>query len=294
MRESIRNFVNGSVYGMTLIIPGVSATLFAVILKFYDKLIFVVNHFREDYRGNARYLLVFAAGVATGAVLFSSLIVYLLANFLFPTMLFFTGLLTGMIPLIAAKAKGAARGLAPRNIALAALALLAILGISRAVTATALYPEYAIDAMNVSLALYVFLAGIINGATLVIPGLSGALILLIMGLYPLVVFSISAIGDFFREPGNLTLARNIGMVLAPFGIGGLIGCLAMARLMEKLLRDFNEAAYAVILGLLAGSIIALFHDHVVIRDDAPVVYLIAGGVLFLCGCAAAYILGKKH
>lgn len=294
MLKDVRNFINGAVYGTILIIPGVSATLFAIILKFYDELIGAVNHFREDYRKNIRYLGVFLAGIAAGAVLFSSLVVFLLANFSLPTMLFFTGLLVGMVPLVASKAKGPKTGITPQKIALAAGALVVLLALSRMVDAAALEPEYAIETMTVALALYILLAGILNGATLVIPGLSGAFLLLIMGLFPLIVFSISAIGEFFLDMGNLSLLRNIAVVLLPFAAGGAIGFLGMARLMEKLLRDFNEAVYAVIFGLLLGSVVTLFQDHLTIQEGTPTLHLALGALLFCAGCAAAYLLGKKE
>ena len=294
MLKDIRNLFNGAVYGTILVIPGVSATLFAIILKFYDELIEVVNHFGENYRKNARYAGVFLLGIAAGAVGISSLIVFLLDHFSFPTMLFFTGLLAGMIPLIARKAKGKSPWFAPGKIALALVALLALLAGSSAVAATTLSPSDALAGMNLSLTLYILLAGIINGATLVIPGLSGAFILLIMGLYPLIVFSISSIGTFFADFGNLPLLRDIAVVLLPFGAGGIIGFLAMARVMEKLLRNFQEAVYAVILGLLLGSIAALFQDHLVIDPSASVLYHASGAVMFCAGCAAAYMLGKRE
>jgi len=294
MLKDLKNFLNGSVYGIILIIPGISATLFAIILKFYEELIAVVNHFREDFRKNARYLGVFLLGIATGTVLFSSLIVFLLENHPFPTMLFFTGLLAGMIPLVAAKARGPIAGkapLAPRKIALTAFSLLALFATSRLMAANAVDPAEALAAVNAPLLLFIFAAGIINGATLVIPGLSGAFILLIMGLYPLVIFAISSVGDFFLDMGNVALLRDIGIVLLPFGAGGLAGLLGMARLMEKLMRDFPEEVYAVILGLLLGSLVVIAKDLFGSQDGAP---LAIGALTFCAGCAAAYTLGKRE
>ena len=293
MLKDIRNFLNGSVYGITLIIPGVSATLFAIILKFYDELIKTVNHFSKNCRKNARYLGVFLLGIAVGTVLFSSLIVFLLENFSFPTMLFFTGLLAGIVPLIAVKAKGSTPWIAPRKIVLAMVSLIALFLLAGAGGTTAVSPADAIGAMNASLALLVFLAGIINGATLVIPGLSGAFILLIMGLYPLIIYSVSYIA-YFLVIGDVSLLRNSAMVLLPFGAGAAIGFLAMARLMEKLLRDFHDAVYAAILGLLVGSAILLLRDQLASKGDTPPLFLAAGALTFCAGYAMSYILGKRE
>ena len=291
--KDAKNFLNGSVYGVTLIIPGVSGTIFAIMLGFYEELLYTVNHFRENYRKNIRYLAVFLLGVAAGAVTFSSLILFLLEYHPFPTILFFTGLLAGTIPLVATKAKGSAQRIMPREIFLSAFFLTALVALSLIVTADTIYPTDALNAMTVGLALFVFFAGIINGATLVIPGLSGSFLLLIMGLYPLIIYSISSIGSFFGEPGNFLLLRNISMILLPYGIGALVGCLGMARIMEKLMRNFHVSVYAAILGLLLGSLFILTRDHL-LGGSIPIAVLVIGIALFCIGCVLSYILGKKH
>jgi putative membrane protein len=297
MLKDIRNFVNGAVYGITLIIPGVSATIRAIILGFYDELLSTLNHFREDTRKNTRYMAMFLFGIAAGSVVCSSIISYLLANYSLPTMLFFTGLLAGIVPFIFLKTKSTAKEsalkMAPREIALAIAAMLALFALSRLVDDPTVNPTEAISAINPTLVFFVFFAGILNGATLVIPGLSGAFILLIMGLYPLVVYSISSVGTFLGDMGNLLLLRDICMILLPFGIGGLIGCLFMARIMEKLMRNFLEAVYAVILGLVLGSIITLLSNPLVYQSGTSTMPIIAGLITFCVGCTTAYILGKR-
>ena len=293
MLKDIRNFLNGSVFGMTLIVPGVSATILAIILGFYSELINTLNHFSENYRKNARYLGVFLLGVAAGAVVFSSVIMYLLAYFSFPVMLFFIGLLAGTVPLITSKAKGQASKMAPREIVLVLISLVALTALSLGVNTVSVNPEYAIGTMTVSLVFFVLLGGIINGATLVIPGLSGAFILLVMGLYPLVIYSISSIGYYVINIGNFLLLRDIAIVLLPYGVGAVIGCLVMARLMEKLMRDFHESVHAVILGLILGSFITLVKDPLVSQSGSSAILFIAGAITFCAGFAAAYVLGKK-
>jgi putative membrane protein len=287
LRRHIKNFVNGSVYGATLIIPGISATVFAIILGFYDELISAVN------RRNIRYLIVFLLGAAAGSVAFSSAILYLLDNHSFPTMLFFLGLLLGIVPLIASKTKGGGSKPALREILLAVFSLLALFALSRSVTVNELSPAYAVNNMTAFLVFYILLAGIINGATLVIPGLSGALILLIMGLYPLVIYSVSLIGIYIRDAGNLSLLRDICFVLIPFGAGALAGCLLMARLMEKLMRDYNKSVYAVILGLILGSAAALTLDPIVYQSGISTISAMAGAATFTTGCVVSYNLGKR-
>ena len=291
--KDLRNILNGVVYGITLIIPGVSATIFAIMLGFYDELICKMNHFREERRKNLRYFAAFLLGVAAGAVVFSSIVLFLLANYSFQTMMFFMGLLAGIVPLIALKTRGPTRKISPREVVLAVFFLLALLAVPRLMTVPTADPADAGGAINVALLLYVLLAGVINGATLVIPGLSGAFLLLIMGLYPLVIHSISSVGVYIGDLGNISLLGDICLVLLPFGIGGVIGLLGMARLMEKLMRDYQEAVYAAILGMILGSLITLFLDHALYGGGMSAAVIAVGAALFCGGCAAAYVLGKR-
>jgi len=294
MQKDLRNIINGAVYGMTLIIPGVSATMLAIILGFYDELLKTLNHFRENYRKNTRYIAVFLIGVAVGAVVFSSAIVYLLENYSLQTMLFFAGLLTGVIPVIYLQSKGKSKKAEPKKIVMALIAMGALYALSLIAPETELSPAESIGDINAVLLLYIFFAGIINGATLIIPGLSGAFFLLIMGLYPLVVFSISSIGAYFGDMGNTTLLWEICIVLLPYAVGAVIGVLFMARIMEKLLASYPESVYAVILGLVIGSVIIIFRDYILIQSEATLIPILIGAAMFTTAAAASFLLGVRQ
>jgi len=293
MGKDFRNFINGSVYGMTLIIPGVSATIFAIILNFYDELLHTMNNFRANPKTHGRYLIVFVVGCAFGAVAFSSLTLYLLTNFSVPTMLFFIGLLTGVIPLIYSRAKDTSKRIAPKETLFAAVSFAALIALTFGEADTAPVPVESASNISIALIMFVLIAGLINGATLVVPGLSGALILLLMGLYPLVIYSVSCIGVFLGNPGNVSLLVDICAVLAPFGIGAIIGLLAMARIMEKLLRDYKKAAYSLILGLIIASVISLLQNPLVYQSGISAFSVTIGVLTFCAGCAGAYVMGKR-
>ena len=294
MRKDIRNLFNGTIYGMALIIPGVSATIFAVILGFYDELIHTLNHFRENYRKNIRYLFVFVVGIAAGAVVFSSVVLFLLDNYSLPTMLLFIGLLVGIIPAIFSKTKDSSGKVSPREIVLSVLSMILLYFISHGFAEPAGTSGEVVLVMQAAVMFYIFIAGVVNGATLVIPGLSGALILLLMGLYPVVIFSVASIGTFLANPGNLILLQEILAILLPFSGGAVIGVLGMAKIMEKFLRDFPKAVYSVILGFICGSVITLFQNPLVYQSGTETPAIIAGVITFFAGCVLAYILGKKQ
>jgi len=293
MLKDIKSFRNGLVYGVTLIVPGVSATIFAVMLGFYDELIHKMNHFREDYRKNTKFFAIFVLGIISGAVIFSSVIMFLLANVSLPAMAFFMGLLLGIVPFIYSKATAGSNLLARREALLAVIALVALVLLSQSVDTIEIYSGDAVNDINTSLVLYIFIAGIIGGATLVVPGLSGAFILLVMGLYPLIINATASIGMYVTDISNVELLGDILLTLLPFTIGALVGCLSMARLMERLFRDFNKSVHAVILGFLVGSVIVLPMDPIVYQSGTSPMMIIAGIITLCLGCAASYMMKKK-
>ena len=105
MLKAIRNFFNGLAFGITETIPGVSGGTIALILGFYFELIETINHFTENFKKRLQFLIPLIIGVVSGILLFSSLINFLLMYFSFPTMLFFIGLISGIIPHIYARAR---------------------------------------------------------------------------------------------------------------------------------------------------------------------------------------------
>ncbi|MCL2201634.1 MAG: DUF368 domain-containing protein [Oscillospiraceae bacterium] len=292
MLKHLRNFFNGSVYGMTLVIPGVSATILAIILGFYDELIHSINHVRKDKK-SLRYLILFVLGVAVGVVLFSRLISFLLETFSLPTMLFFAGLLAGIIPLTFSYAKGGAKRIALREVVLAIVAAAGLYFLTVGFTGPEIDPANADGAMSFTILAFLFIAGIVTGATLVVPGLSGAFILLILGLYPIIISTVSDIGTYLTNPANTALLGNIVTVLAPFGIGGLIGVIFMAKLMEKLLKNYHKQVYAVIMGMVVASLAALFQNPIVYQSGVQAPGIAIGAALCIAGFIVAFLLGKK-
>ena len=294
MLKDLRNFINGLAFGITQLVPGVSAATIAVVMGFYDELIGTINHFTENVKKSVRYLLPLLLGIAAGIILFSSVLDFLLTNYSLPTMMFFIGLLIGIVPLIYADAKGERRILKPAGIAMTILPMAALIAISGFRAESAVNPAEIISNIDVPYILFLFAAGVLSAAALVIPGISGAFVLLLLGIYPVVIYSISSIKGLLDNFLNAALILDICLVLAPFGIGVIIGFLSMARLIEKLIKNYREAVYSVILGLLLGSVFALFRDPIVYQNGITAASLAAGAATLVCGGALAFFVGKKY
>jgi len=84
-----------------------------------------------------------------------------------------------------------------------------------------------------------FLSGFAAICAMILPGVSGALVLVLLGKYQDV----------------LTAVTNLQVVpLAMFGLGAVLGLSLMARLLTRLLRRYHDATLAFLCGLMAGSL----------------------------------------
>ena len=292
MVKEIRNFLNGLAFGITEIVPGVSGGTIAIILGFYFELIETINHFRDNIRKSLGFLFPLAFGIAAGVILFSSIINFLLTNHSFQTMLFFIGLIAGIIPHIYSAVKEAGKSLNPKDILLILIPFLLLVVISFLKGVSVTNPADVIENITIPFMAFIFFAGIIAAAALVIPGISGSFVLLLLGIYPLAIYSVSSIRFLLADITNTALLLNICKVLAPLAIGVIIGGLSMVMLIEKLLKHHAKIVYSIILGLLLGSVCVLFKDPIVYKSGISPVIITIGAVTFLLGCFLSYKIGK--
>jgi putative membrane protein len=294
MLSELKTFFNGLAFGVTQIVPGVSGGTIAIMLGFYDKLLETVNHFTKDYRKHLKFLIPFLLGVVFGILLFSSIIDYFLTNYSLPTMLFFIGLIVGIIPLIYLKVKELGRKLGRNEILLIIIPALVLMFISNLKGAQAAAPAEIIAGIGFPYMAFIFVSGVISAAALVTPGISGSFILLLFGVYHVVTYSLSAVRHLLADMTNISLMLDICKVMVPFAIGVVAGGLSMARLIETLLKKHHKKVYSIILGLLAGSVYALFKEPIVFQSGVSPVLIAASAATFLLGCAVSLYLGKKR
>ena len=303
MRE-LRTFIDGLVFGAAQTVPGVSGGTVAIILGFYGRLIDTVNNFTKDYRKHLRFLIPFMLGTAAGIITFSSVVNYFLTNFSLPTMLFFIGMISGVIPVICSKLRRRALGEAEpaplgvrgkiRQPALVIIPALLLAAVSHLTYAPLADPAEAVLAAGIPFMIFLFFIGIIAAASLVTPGISGSFVMLLFGVYHILTYSVSSIRYLPADITNIALWLDICKITVPFGIGVLIGGISMAKLISKLLRDHSQTVYSVILGLIIGSVYALFRQPIVFASGVSPAGVIIGIIMFLAGFAASFLLGKKR
>ena len=290
-------FLNGVVFGTIQLVPGVSAGTVAVILGFYDRLLESVSRFTEDWRRHLKFLAPFLCGAALGALAFSSVIRYLLTNYSLPVMSFFIGLISGVIPHIYEKSKEPGNKLKFKRFVLAVFPAALLILISHFRVPAADPAGVSGDSLTVYMMVYIFFAGILSAAALVIPGLSGSFVLLLMGVYYTVVYAVADVRLLLVNPADIELWGSIFKVAGPFALGVFIGGAATARLVGKLLKNHPKTVYSVIFGLMVGSVYALINEPIVLQNfqnGVPAAGITAAAAAFLAGGALSFIIGGKR
>jgi len=298
MPKTIRNFLNGVAFGITETVPGVSGGTIAIILGFYFDLIRAINNFGREPGKSLRLLVPFALGAAVAVVLFSSVMNLLLQRFSFPTMLLFIGLIVGIIPRVFSRIAGGERKIGAREILLFLLPFPVLIGLANLGGHSATDPAEVVANANLAFMLFVFLAGILAAMALVLPGTSGSFLLLLLGLYHVVIYSVSSIKllvlkILVLDFSDTELLVGILKVLVPLALGVAVGGLSMARLVERLLKTHERTAFCLILGFLSASVVVLFTSPMVYKSGLSVPAVAAGIATFCAGAVASFLLWKK-
>lgn len=247
----IKSILKGMVIGIANIIPGVSGGTMMVSMGIYDKLIHCITHLFSEFKKSVLFLLPIAIGMVIAIIASSMGLEYLFENFPIQTNLLFIGLIVGGLPAICKNVKG--NSIKVGHIIAGLLFFALVVGM-------AVMGETEGNAANLSFNLInvikLFGVGIIASATMVIPGVSGSMVLLLMGYYNPIL---GAINDFIRALVAFDMdgiLQGCG-ILIPFGIGVVAGVFAIAKLVEIIFAKFPLYAYWAIIGLIVASPIAI-------------------------------------
>jgi len=266
--RNIFGLVYGIVYGAAHIVPGLSGGTFLVIFGCYDTVCeaFALNF--KEIKKHFFFLLFFGIGTVAGIFGFAYVITFLLHSFGIQINLFFMGLILGGIPLIVQIATEETK-FKPFCILpfLLGLALVVSLFFIEKVGVTA-------NSVNLNFTLWITLYSFIAAIAMVLPGISGAFVLVAFGVYDL----------FMESLKTLDLA-----VLIPAVIGILFGIVLGAKLILLVIKKFKIIIYSAIIGMVIGSVLPLFPDGFGLN-----IATLTGIVCFALGGLTAVMMGKRE
>ena len=253
LATSVLHFGAGILMGAADIIPGVSGGTVALVVGIYSRLVTAISHVNRQlfklvaagrWRDAAdhldlRFLCALALGIGIGAVVLGSRIEQLLTgdSSRAMTLAAFLGMIVASILIVISLIQPRSGGHGLVCVILAALAagLAFWLTGQGQLATTAVHP------------VYIFFCGAIGICAMILPGISGAYLLIILGFYP----QLTDILHRLKE-GDLH-AADLSM-LAVFSAGCLVGLISFSKVLRWLLTHRLPLTMSLLAGFMIGAL----------------------------------------
>lgn len=283
----LKKILRGMVIGIANIIPGVSGGTMMVSMGIYDTIIYSVNHLFKEFKKCVMMLLPYAIGMVLAILLGAFGLEAAFEKIPLITNALFIGLILGSVPLIFKNVKEDGLGQKKTPISLIIFviffAIVVLLKVFEAENRT----EITITFGNIILCL---LLGMIASATMVIPGVSGSMMLKTLGYYETIVTDgITGLTSTLFK-GDFSGAMPYIATLLPFAIGIVLGIFAIAKLIDILLKKWKGYTYSAILGMVIASPVVILMDKNLYNDLSISTILLSVAALIF-GCLIALKLG---
>ncbi|MDD6136029.1 MAG: DUF368 domain-containing protein [Lachnospiraceae bacterium] len=255
----IVDLIKGVFVGIANVIPGVSGGTMAVSFGIYDKLLSAISNLFKDFKNSIKILLPIALGMVLGVVGFTMIIPWLFTNQPFIASCAFTGLILGGIPMLWGNLKEGYKKDKTKSFSVNIILFIVF------ATIAAIMPfingneeSGSLLSVSPSTLIIMFFIGIIAAATMIIPGVSGSLVLMILGYYFGVI---TAVKDCITALKNVDIKAFMeqAIILAPFAIGCIIGIFFISKLIKWLFEHYSSATFSAILGLIVISPLCIFY-----------------------------------
>ena len=241
LKESWAIFLKGFCMGIADIIPGISGGTIALVTGIYDRLLrsiskvnlkFVPYFLKGDFAGanenlrsvDFKLFIPLFAGIVSALLLMSNVMHFLLINFTAVTYAFFLGLILSSGVLL----YKIAGGLSVKNVM---FLVLGFLGAFLFVEVTSLRIGHSFP--------IIFISGIVAISAMILPGISGAFMLIFLGQYEYMLVVLKEL-------------RFLEMLI--FGLGALIGVLFFSRAITHVLNKYKSFTMFFLIGLVLGAL----------------------------------------
>lgn len=273
----LRVFFCGILMGIADAIPGISGGTIALLLGIYEELIGSISNFNINLfqnlknkgikycwnKINGNFLLSLISGVLLSLVSFVKIFSILIEKYPLFIWSFFLGLILATLFVI------------NRNIKKWDIVNFILIFIFAFLTILLSIINPSISE-NINL-FYILICGIIASSAMILPGISGSLILVILGVYTLIINALN------------NLEYNIILV---FLIGCLIGIINFSKIIKWLFHNYRDYTFSIMLGLVIGSIYTVWPWRKSFTDDVTNEYIFLSIIITIIGFAVIYSLEK--
>lgn len=254
------NIIKGILIGGANVIPGVSGGTVAFILGIYEFLTEAIGNFFictwNDRRKYFKFLMEIGSGVLIGIIIFAKVIAFFYDNFQTQTQFFFVGLIIISLKIILEENQEKIENNSRISFLLGFVFIILVSYIGN------LYSNETNQiVLNQKYYLKLYISGLIAGSSMVVPGLSGSLILVILGEYE-----------------NILNLINKKEMLAIFFvlIGSLSGILLITKFIDFLLKRYKNVFIFFLIGMISASIFAMIPTYKSIFQLTNIISVIFG------------------
>ncbi len=274
-RDTILIFLRGLLMGTADVIPGVSGGTIALITGIYQRLVHAISQInanflfaalKGDFAKSKEELLKWdfalfiplLSGIGVAVLTMSKIMTLMLTVYTAPTFAFFFGLILASACFVYKYVDE----INFKNI------LSMVIGVVFAIIFVGLNPIETNHTLPV-----IFLSGMVAICAMILPGISGAFLLLLLNQYEYMLAALNQL----KFPDIIT-----------FCTGALIGILSFSHLLNYLLEHHKSITMAFLLGLMVGTL-RLPYERIVATMDSYITVIVAA----LIGFILVVILEKK-
>ena len=286
MRAYLSYFIKGMAIGIANAIPGVSGGTIAFVLGIYEKLTSSISSLPmdliklrwKDVAESLKVLIPVFLGAIISIFLFLNIINFSFANYPIPTKIFFVGLVLGSFPFVTKTVeKYDLKVFFAFFLGAFIMSIFVYFDINTPEINKTVGESVSSD-FSVIYGIKLFFCGIAAAVAMVIPGISGSLLLLILGEYENISYFVS----------NMTSNFNYIYPLIFLGIGIVIGIFAISKLITILIQKYRAIVFGFVLGILIVSFLSLWPN--ITSLNIP---MLAATVLSMClGFLVAIMMEK--
>tara|TARA_A100001037_G_scaffold306734_1_gene354732 strand:- start:17673 stop:18608 length:936 start_codon:yes stop_codon:yes gene_type:complete len=303
LKEALHIYVKGIFMGTANIVPGLSGGTIALIIGIYDRLLSSISAFnlsllsnlihsrnpssKSNFQNSIRELdLLFLAplsiGIVTAIVILSNFISFAFVHFRASANSFFLGILVMSLILLYNEVRLDSIFRIVSTILAFSISFFLSGNISVIQTSPGLF--------------YIFISGVLASLAMLLPGISGAALLYIIGFYE---FLLTTLNEFlFSLPalfdGDYHTILKSSLILFVFGFGFFIGLINSAKFVKLALTRDRATTMSVLIALMVGSFrfpISEIVNNIPSSNFSSILLILFS---FLVGIFVPYILSRVY
>lgn len=281
-------FLKGIALGIANIVPGFSGGTMAIMLNIYDDFVgMFADILKHPLQAIKKSGIIFV-GLAVGVVIALFTIVNLLDIAPLPTTIFFVGIIIANVPVSFKKA----------NFDHFKIRYLIIMAIMFGIVVTMpLLSENSLgdEALDIWFILLSALMGVISASAMVLPGLSGSMLLMAFGYYTYIIKSLKN-SVVYLVGLDFALFGYTMIPIVAFLIGSVFGFVAVSKLVRVFYTKCPNAFNVAVVGLLAASPVAILiatnKEYSGVLFGSPWWMYLIGIATLVAGVVASYYAEK--